>query len=108
MKKVINKLVKTVKNFPKKTFYLFGGPAARYWGWLLVFLGTAFAVVVAFDIYFFVSTNKVISADTVLPAERRPLSVDRESLAKAVKIIEKREKEYSDILINPSPTDPAL
>ena len=108
MKKVTNKLLKAVKNFPKSIFYLFGGPPERYWGWLLVFSGAALVGVIAFGVYLFVSTNNVIFAEIILPEERRPLAIDRDGLYEAVKIIDKREKEYADVLISPPLANPDL
>ena len=108
MKKIINKLIRAIKKFPKSAFYLFGGPPARYWGWLLVFLGVTLVGIITFDVYFFISTNNIISAEVILSEERRPLVVDRSDLAEAVKVIEKREKEYADVLVGPSLADPAL
>src|SRR3989344_1001753 len=108
MKKISQKFIKAIKNFPRNSFYLLGGPPSRYWGWMLTLFVVCLAGVVVFGIYFFVSTNKLISADIILPEEERSLTIDRSGLEAAVKAIEKREKEYAEVLISPLKSDPSL
>lgn len=93
---------------PRNLFYALGGPPSKYWGWLLVFFGSLFTGTVAFGVYFFVATNNKISAEVILPEESRPLTVDQDKLSRALKILDKREKDYASAIIAPLIQDPSL
>lgn len=108
MKKIYQKSFKFIKNIPRNLFYVLGGSPSVYWGWLLLFSGALFIGIIAFGIYFFVSTNNKIFAEVILPEERRPLAVDRDELSRALEILDQREKDYASAITAPLIADPSL